>query len=119
MEHGIAELAKIYIGFMLILTVVSAGLFMFQVQDVNTFKQSVNYQIERSGGLTTEAVNNINKYSKENFGGKYTIKSSQLNKKLDYGSQVDYQVIATIPIVFLPIPDVNLVFGGNSVSQIR
>ena len=111
-EQSVMEIIKWFIGLMMIMAMVSIGLFCVQLQDINTFKQQVNYQIERKGGLTTEAVEAIDKYSA-------TIESDKFNQKVSYGEEIDYTIKATIPIQILPLPDVTLSFNGNSVSQIR
>lgn len=118
-EHSIMEIVKWFTGLLLVMTMISVALFCYQLQDVNTFKQQVNYQIERNGGLTSKAIRNIKDYSDRNYQGRYEIKSDKLNQKVAYGEEVDYTVIATIPIQILPLPDVILSFEGNSVSQIR
>ncbi|HAP5355482.1 TPA: DUF4320 family protein [Enterococcus faecalis] len=118
-EQSVMEIIKWFIGLMMIMAMVSIGLFCVQLQDINTFKQQVNYQIERKGGLTTEAVEAIDKYSATNYDRRFTIESDKLNKKVSYGEEIDYTIKATIPIQILPLPDVTLSFNGNSVSQIR
>lgn len=118
-EQSVMEIIKWFIGLIMIMTMVSIGLFCVQLQDINTFKQQVNYQIERKGGLTTEAVEAIDKYSATNYDGRFTIESDKLNQKVSYGEEIDYTIKATIPIQILPLPDVSLSFKGNSVSQIR
>lgn len=60
-EQSVMEIIKWFIGLIMIMTMVSIGLFCVRLQDINTFKQQVNYQIERKGGLTTEAVEAIDK----------------------------------------------------------
>ncbi|HBL1652533.1 hypothetical protein [Enterococcus sp. HMSC076E04] len=118
-EQSVMEIIKWFIGLIMIMTMVSIGLFCVRLQDINTFKQQVNYQIERKGGLTTEAVEAIDKYSDTNYDGRFTIESDKLNQKVSYGEEIDYTIKATIPIQILPLPDVSLSFKGNSVSQIR
>lgn len=118
-EHSIMEIVKWFTGLILVMTMISIALFCYQLQDINTFKQQVNYQIERNGGLTAEAISNLQEYSDRNYQGRYEIQSDKWNQKVGYGEEVDYTVIATIPIQILPLPDVVLSFEGNSVSQIR
>ena len=45
---------------------------MFQMNQMNSFQQEVNYQIERHGGLTTEAIKNLNDHV-ENVYGSYVV----------------------------------------------
>lgn len=118
-EQSIMEIVKWFIGLFLVMAMISVGLFCYQLQDINTFKQQVNYQIERRGGLTDVAIQNIKKYSEKNYNGRYKIQSDKLNQKVGYGEEVDYTVVATIPIQILPLPAVTFEFSGTGVSQIR
>uniref|UniRef100_UPI00344D5710 hypothetical protein n=1 Tax=Carnobacterium sp. TaxID=48221 RepID=UPI00344D5710 len=118
-EGAIMEIVKWFLYLMLIVMLVSATLFFFQVGDTNNFKQKVNYEIERQGGLTEEAVQTLNKYSEKNFDGRYTVESEKLNQKVAFGEIVDYQVKAKFNIAIIPIPDINMEFSGSGVSQVR
>lgn len=80
----------------------SACLFMFEIRETPNFRQHVNYQIERHGGLTEAALNNISVYSEEQYGGRYEIESTQLNEKVSFGEMVDYTVVGTYEIRFVP-----------------
>lgn len=108
-----------YLELMFVLFMVSVGLFVFQLQDINTYKQQVNYQIERKGGLTTEAIEELNDYSSNNYKGRYKVSSKSSQTKQPFGTSVEYTVVATIPISIFPVPDFVMEFEGNSVSQIR
>ncbi|MEN2287336.1 hypothetical protein AAH990_15085, partial [Enterococcus lactis] len=61
-EKSVMEIIKWFIGLIKSMTMVSIGIFCVQLQDINTVKQQVNYQNQRKGGLTTEAVEAIDKY---------------------------------------------------------
>ena len=98
---------------------VSLTTFFIQVANVNSFKQQVSYQIERSGGLTTEAVQSLKEYSEKNYKGSFTVKSDLLNKKVNFGDIVDYQVVGKFDIILLPLPEVTMTFSGSGVSQVR
>lgn len=118
-EGAIMEVVKWFLGLTLVLFAFSATLFFFQVGDTNNFKQHINYVIERQGGLTEVAMEEINTYSEENYGGRYTIESDQMNEKVNYGEIVDYTINATFEVQFLPFPDIERNFEGSSVSQVR
>lgn len=113
------EIVKWFIGLMLLMMLLSATIFFIQVGGVNSFKQQVNYQIERKGGLTQEAISNINEYSENYYGGRFTVESNRLNQKVAYGEIVDYTVKGVFDIKIFPIPDVELSFKGTGVSQVR
>lgn len=118
-EQTIFEVVKWFIGLTLILMLVSIGLFCYQLQTINTYKQEINYQIEREGGLTSVAIEKLSSDSKKNYNDIYKIQSAKLNQKVKYGEKVDYKVIATIPVAIMPIPDMIFVFEGSGVSQVR
>lgn len=118
-EATIMELVKWFIGLLLIMMMVSLAMFFFQVGNVNSFKQQVNYQIERQGGLTKTALENLNEYSEKYYNGAFTVESDQLNEKVAYGETVDYVIKGVFDIKIFPVPDVHLDFSGTGVSQIR
>lgn len=73
MEHSIMEIMKWWLTFFFILFLVSIATFLMQVQDSNSIKQSVNYTIERNGGLTADAVKTLDDISKSGYGGRFTV----------------------------------------------
>ncbi|MFB7304589.1 MULTISPECIES: hypothetical protein [Bacillati] len=118
-ELTVMEFVKWFIALFVIMMLVSLTLFFIELSSVNSFKQQVNYQIERQGGLTPSAMANINDYSKKYHKGNFTVTSDRLNKKVTYGEQVDYVVNGVFDIKILPIPDLEIQFKGTGVSQIR
>lgn len=120
MQEGfIMENVKGYVGFILFMLIFSVVIFFIQVGDFNTFKQQVNYQIERQGGLTESALEEINDFSKNNYNGRFTVESELLNEKVDYGEAVDYEVIGTFKFNVFDLPEVNIPSNGTGVSQVR
>jgi hypothetical protein len=119
LENSVMEILKWFLGLLMILGIVSIGFFFFQVQEVNTFKQQINYQIERRGGLTPEAVEELETYADTFLQGTYIIESDRLNERVAFGEQVEYTITATYSIAFFPLPDVVLNFRGMGVSKIR
>lgn len=119
-EGAVMEFIKWFLGIFLFFMLLSIAMFSFDLGNVNSFKQQVNYQIERQGGLTETAVANINDYSDKYYHGAFQIESEQLNEKVAYGDIVDYTVKGTFDIKIFPIiPDVHLTFNGTGVSQVR
>lgn len=114
------EMLKYLSGILLLFTFVAMGVFLYDLSEVPTMKQQINYQIERNGGLTSEALAKIDEHARENFRGRYTIDSSKKNQKVDYGTSVDYQLKGTFEVQLFPIiPDITMYFNGTGVSQIR
>lgn len=68
MEGAVMEYAKWFIGMVSLFFIIIAVVFMFKLNEMNVFQQEVNYQIERHGGLTEEAIESLNVFAKEKFG---------------------------------------------------
>lgn len=119
-ESSVMEIAKWFIGLLIIGTLIAIVVLGFELGSVNNFKQQVNYQIERQGGLTPTAIANINDYSEKYNHGIFTIESDRLNEKVEFGEAVDYVVNGTFEIkVFTFLPDLHLKFHGTGVSRVR
>ncbi|MFJ1106840.1 hypothetical protein [Bacillus albus] len=118
-ETSIMEMAKWYIGLLLIVLIVAVTVLGIKVSNINSYKQQVNYQIERHGGLTEVAVQNLKEYSDKNYKGAFAVESKQLNKKVQFGETVDYQVKATFKIELFNLPDVHMNFSGSASSHVR
>ncbi|AAM26180.1 hypothetical protein [Bacillus anthracis] len=119
LDSSIMLIVKWFVGLMLIMMMVAVSLFCIQLSDVNLYKQQVNYQIERHGGLTKEAGAYLKDYSEKQYQGALSVKSDQLNKKVNFGDVVDYQVVANLKIILFNLPDVEMKFHGSATSQVR
>lgn len=101
-DGAIFEVFK-WFGFLLGLTcIASFVLYTHQVRETPNFQQYVNYEIERNGGLTEQAVDNITQQAEKHYGGRYTISSPQLNQKVSYGETVEYTIKGVFEIKFIP-----------------
>lgn len=69
LEGAVMEYAKWFIGVISVSFVGVVVVFMFNLNEVNSMQQEVNYQIERHGGLTEDALRSLNEHAKENYGG--------------------------------------------------
>lgn len=69
LEGAVMEYAKWFIGIISVMFIVVVVIFMFKLNEVNSFQQEVNYQIERHGGLTQEAKVALNEHAKNAYGG--------------------------------------------------
>lgn len=79
MEGAIMEYVKWFIGIMSGFFTLLLVIFLFQLNEINTFQQEVNYQIERHGGLTTEAKSDLSRYAETQHNG-YVSFSLENNK---------------------------------------
>ena len=78
LEGAVMEYAKWFIGMVSVMFIVVAVVFMFRLNEMNSFQQDVNYQIERHGGLTEEAKIALNEKAKAAYGG-CIVESSENN----------------------------------------
>lgn len=119
-DGAIFEIFK-WFGFLFTLTCfASFALYTYEVRETPNFRQHVNYQIERNGGLTEQAIENITLYSEEQYGGRYTISSPQMNQKVSFGETVEYTVTGVFEIKFVPgFAPIEYDFPGTGQSLIR
>ncbi|MGP9043217.1 hypothetical protein [Cytobacillus kochii] len=118
-ESNIMVAVKSYVAMLLILFMLSMAVFLYQIQQVNGYKQYVNYQIERHGGLTSVALNKIDEYSSRHYNNKFSVTSAQQNQQLAFGSVIDYEIQGTFNLLFLDIAEQKYNYKGSAVSLIR
>lgn len=83
-------------------------------------QQYVNYEIERFGGLTSGAMNNINTYMDQNYGSKvFTIQSEDGNGQKPYGTLVTYRITASLKVPISNVPNQPIDVPGSALSLIR
>lgn len=120
MDGLIMEFFKWLTAFaLMILGLVVFG-FLFQIGETPTFKQHVAYEIERNGGLTTEALSSINSYSETRFKGRYKVVSDQMNLEVPFGEIVEFTVVGTYtPAHFTALGEYEIPSDGYAVSLTR
>lgn len=69
MDGAIMEFVKWFISIISIAFLTMVVVFLFKLNEVNGFQQEVNYQIERHGGLTETALEELNDVAKASYGG--------------------------------------------------
>lgn len=118
-EDTSGETVNLLSLFMFCLLIVSISVYsIYQVQSVD-FKNYVDGEIERNGGLTDTAVDNINTYSTDHYLGRFEAISLSGNDKKSFGERVDYIVQGEVSILFFDLPDQIVSTRGFSVSQVR
>lgn len=90
-----------------------------QLGELTTYKNHVSNTIERYGGLTELAINDLNTYSNEMYNGRFRIESPQLNESVPFGEIVDYTVIGKFTPVYLSFTEVEIPSSGQAVSLVR
>lgn len=136
------EIIKWFVFFVMFMILFSLGLFFIQMQDINPYKQTVNYTIERSGGLTPDAVKILDNESKNKYDNKYTVvylqpvtdnakhdneitvggtKYIELSNsdQLKYGTEVNYLIKSKFVVPIFGVGIIDNQFYGTSISQIR
>lgn len=99
-EQSTMEVIRWYISILFVFAILVFFIFFYQMSETNRFQSYVNTQIERYAGLTPQAVENIEVYSEQNFGGRYSIASDDMGVEQNYGDVVDYRVDATYKLIF-------------------
>lgn len=82
-ENYTSSLITMFIEMLLALLFLGLVFFGFQLQQINSYKQQVNYTIERQGGLTAAAITDLKKLSNENYSGYFTIVATTTDKNAD------------------------------------
>lgn len=97
------------------------ALFIYGIQNIQTqdFKNYVDGQLERHGGLTSVAASNISNFSDDYYQGRYSVTSLSGTGKKAYGEVIDYRISGTIDIVFMDIPNVLTSKNGSTISLVR
>lgn len=119
LEGSTMEMGKLYISLFIIFSMVSLALFFSEINHANDYKQYVNYQIERNGGLTTEAIKKIESYNQEHYGGKFKVQSAQMSQQFAFGKEVDYTIKTNYKFFFLPLLSRDISIKGTAISEIR
>jgi hypothetical protein len=119
MEGSVMEMGKLYITLFIIFTLFSLAMFFASINHANEYKQYVNYQIERYGGLNGTALTKIDEYNNDHYDGKFQVESAQMNQKFPYGEQVTYTIKTNYEFFFLPILSRDIQVKGAALSNIR
>lgn len=69
LEGAVMEYAKWFIGMLSIMFIIVLVVFLFRLNEVNSFQQEVNYQVERHGGLTEDAKVALDDHARQSYGG--------------------------------------------------
>ena len=114
LESNIMINVKLYIFAIMTTFIVAISIFCFEIQQVNSFRQYVDAQIERNGGLTINAMSNIDDYNEKHYKGRFRV-----NQKLPFGSIVDYQIVGEYKILFFNLGTQSYPIKGSSISLVR
>lgn len=139
-EQSVMEVVKWFMAFFFIMFMLAVASFLMQAQDSNSIKQTVNYTIERNGGLTAGADGSaayLKEVSKTTYGDRFTVvglvesptgkitiggkkyKESATTGDVGFGNKVHYIIKLKYNIPFFNIETASTSFMGTSVSQVR
>lgn len=131
------EVVKWFMAFFFIMFMLAVASFLMQAQDSNSIKQTVNYTIERNGGLTPDAVAYLNEVSETTYGGRFEVVGlvpndsgsitiggvnyveSETTPDVGFGKKVHYIIRLKYNIPFFNVETASTSFMGTSVSQVR
>lgn len=68
LEGSVMEYVKWFVMIASIFFISIVVIMMFRMNEVNSFQQEVNYQIERHGGLTDSAIADLDNHVKDAYG---------------------------------------------------
>lgn len=148
-EQNTSFLITIFIEMMLALVFMGMVFFGVQLLRVDSFKQQVDYAIERQGGMTQETVNQIKDKSTKSYDSFFTLTSYQVDTNndrqidenegihksannttwaagttaSDFGQPVKYTIHMKIPVPFASIVSASKTFeadfSGTATSKVR
>lgn len=113
-EFSLQIMLMAFVMFLMAITI----FFVSYIQS-SDFKTYIDGQIERNGGLTTTAVENINEYSNKYYDGKFEVTSLSGSDKKSFGSEVNYIVTGNIEVFFFDLPDQLITSRGSAISKVR
>lgn len=126
MEHTVSEIVKYFTTMMFILLLFGFTIMGKHLTDVNGFKDYVNVQIERNGGYTANAKENIQRKNEDDYGdlfGVYEVDSNDTKaiKNIGFGEVVDYEIHANIPVPFTAKGtfEIPIKIKGEAISRVR
>ncbi|TGA98612.1 hypothetical protein E4665_07040 [Sporolactobacillus shoreae] len=119
MRSWILNIATLIIFALLIAALAASAAYWAQRSQAYDFRQYVDYQIQRNGGLTADALTEINAYNQQKYGGRYQLESESGNGTKPYGTVINYQVKVPERLTLLNIKLTPLTIRGSAVSLVR
>ncbi|MCY8151329.1 hypothetical protein [Bacillus paralicheniformis] len=119
LDGSLTAIAKMYLAILIIAGLVSVASFFIQANQGNEYKQYINYQIERNGGLTVSAMEKLNEYNNKYYDGRFKIESPMMNQKVKYGDEITYTVTGSFKILYFDLPIQTISIKGSALSLIR
>lgn len=67
LEGSVMEYVKWFVMIISVFFISIVMIMMFRMNELNSFQQEVNYQIERHGGLTNQAISDLDKHARKAY----------------------------------------------------
>lgn len=118
MDAIVSFFGKVALAALIITMLVTVASVLQQYGEKNDYKQYVNLSIERFGGLTPAAIQDINQYSADHYDGRFSLKTEPSEKK-PFGEVIAYSFDMKITPVFTDIELSTRSFDGHASSKVR
>lgn len=105
--------------FLLIIAMVGVLLYIVGLMQSVSYKDYINAQIQREGGLTQQAMANIETYGEEQYGSKFKVISESGSDKKPYGESVNYRIEGRVGGDVANAPSSFIRSKGSSISKVR
>ena len=122
MQEGfVNELFKIFVSIIMVCMLAALTVYFISISNLKEYKHYVGLEIERNGGLTTNALKNIDSINQKYYKGQFSVKNSDgaSNTPQPYGTLVDYSVQGTVTFKLFFEVDQTLEMNGTAASMIR
>lgn len=118
MELHQALLMKVTMTIFMIAVIITFAVAIIQMGEKNDFQQYATLQIERHGGLTSEAISLINEYSTTNYNGRFVI-TSEPTGKVEIFDSIKYTYTMNIQPLLFDWDIISLNLEGHATSLVR
>ncbi|KAF2423345.1 hypothetical protein NSQ76_20665 [Bacillus sp. FSL M8-0256] len=119
MEQNVASLQNMVLTGLLLMAIIAIAGAIVPFTQAIEFKSYVTTQIERNGGLTAEAKENIDEYNQAHYQGRYQVSSNSEGQKKKFGESVDYTIKGNVHFDFFNLPPIPIGVKGSAVSLVR
>lgn len=122
MQEGfINELFKIFISIIMVCMLAMMTMYFISISNLKEYKHYVGLEIERNGGLTNEALENISNINEKYYKGQFSVEKdgNMSNDPQPYGTLVDYTVRGDVSFKLFFEVDQTIEMNGTAASMIR
>lgn len=112
MEKSVSELFNWIMTGIIIIAILTISMLLYFTNQRNAFINQSSEIIQRTGGLTSQTIREIDDLSDKNYNSMFTIinpdnitneNATTKNEQVSYGDEIDFAVTTTLPIVNMTI----------------